>query len=293
MPKNALGDDNKSDCVLPGGVCATDTDAEYMRRYLLTKQRSVPRDKAQVVAALMKLLSVESEAAIWEHHAFRKFVGESHARNVLNTRFKPCGPANCVDLLSDRNIDNVLAQWALHSEELFGRKFYHVPFQMIDFDKFKTEFSTLDIPGLKRKGFDCFGCVLNTDVSSGPGIHWFCVFGDLRGDTGTLEYFNSSGRRPYEEITRWRERKKLEALKQNMNLVDIDATFRRLQFTNTECGVWSLVYIRKRLEGKPPDWLATQRITDADITAYRAQLFRECDAKSGGEEGVQRLGRLG
>lgn len=264
-----------TDCVLPGGVCATETDLEYMRRFLLAKCKAAPRRPGLIVEALCRFLGVDSEVEIWEAASFRRFVGESHATAVLKTRFKPKGPANSTALLSDSNIDNVLAQWQTHSERLFGCRFYHVRFQMIDFDEQRTEFSRLDIPGLKRQGFDCFGCVLNTDVSSGPGIHWFCVFGDLRGDVGTLEYFNSSGRRPYEAVTRWRERKKLEALRAGLRLIDVDAVFRRLQFSNTECGVWSLVYIRKRLEGKPPDWLATHRITDADVTAYRAQLFRE------------------
>jgi hypothetical protein len=280
----------ENECALPGttavtGTCLAPSDkvVHHLRGFL----ESIPQGRSytnmsmkHMVLALEEILNVPSEAAIWEHPRFRKFVGEQLADEVLASRYKPSGPAHSTALLDNFNIDNSLKQWSKHSGKLFGKKFYHMPFQMIDFRKTGSELSYIDLGELVRKGYDSFGVVLNTDVSTGRGKHWFCIYGDFahrgtREDPYQLEYFNSSGNVPMDEVAIWLEETCHNFLKYHGKHCEIVRSVpRRLQNSNTECGMWSLLYIRSRLEGKPANWFYVSRTNDADMIEYRSRIFR-------------------
>jgi hypothetical protein len=79
---------------------------------------------------------------------------------------------------------------------------------MIDFEITNSELATFDWRQLYKQGFRTFGSVINTDKSTGGGIHWFAVFGDFRDASApTIEYFNSSGKMPMNEIIYWMNKK--------------------------------------------------------------------------------------
>jgi len=234
-----------------------------------------------VVEVLKKELGVFSESNIWENERFKNYAGINDSTYVLNNYFKPEGPYNSTALLNNFNIDATLKQWKDHSDTLFKCKFYHVPFQMIDFAKTKTELATLDIYNVIKSGYNCLGVVLNTDVNTGRGKHWFCLFCDFKhsgsiDDPYTLEYFNSSGNPPMSEVEIW-----LQTNKHNMkktydkNCSIVRSASRRLQHSQTECGVWSLMYIKSRLENRGVNWFYKVRADDRDMILLRKHLFRK------------------
>jgi len=47
----------------------------------------------------------------------------------------------------------------------------------------------------------------------------------------------------------------------------------RHQRGDTECGVYSLYYIRQRLEGTPARWFATDTVPDDAMIKFRKHLF--------------------
>ena len=155
-------------------------------------------------------------------------------------------------------------------------------FQMIDFALNGTALQKIDIYQLMKDDYDCFAVVLNTDVSTGRGKHWFCLFMDLNhkgtaNDPITIEYFNSSGYEPRPQVLTWIQTTKYDMLKDhNIHMKVIYATEgRQIQYSRTECGVWCLVYILARLSDKPHNWLVKAKVSDSDITEYRQRLFRE------------------
>ncbi len=152
---------------------------------------------------------------------------------------------------------------------------------MIDFAKTRTELSKINLYKLIEDGYDCMGVVLNTDVSTGRGKHWFCLYCDLNhsgkpDDPITIEFFNSSGFEPRPEIIVWME----STCHDMMSKYDIYckiinvANGRQLQFSRTECGVWSLVYILSRLCNHEPEWIIKVKANDNDMIKYRKKLFR-------------------
>lgn len=261
-------------------VCSSPNEINIMKNFIQELGLNIPKSDKEIVELLKKELGVDSESAIWENKQFKEFVGENKAQDILKNIFKPIGPNNSTALLDNFNIDETLEQWSVHGMKLFGRKFYHIPFQMIDFAKVKSELSRTRLEDIIKKGYDCFGVVLNTDISSGRGKHWFCLFGDFkhagtREDPYTLEYFNSSGNPPMNEVEIWMQKAAHDLLRDTGKVVEIVRSMtRRIQYSNTECGVFSLMYIYSRLQGHPSDWFYKVKAGDDDMIKMRAHFFR-------------------
>lgn len=265
-----------SECLFEKKICSSENDLKLMKEFLTTNEN----DEMELIKLMKKKLNVSTEAKIWENQQFKNFVGDRKAEFILKNKFKPIGPNDSTALLDNYNIDETLRQYQNHSDTLFNRKFYHIPFQMIDFDQTGTELSTFSIGDVIKNKFDCFGVVLNTDISSNRGKHWFCLFGDLKhrgtkDDPYTLEYFNSSGNQPMNQVEIFMKRSTYNLLKEEGKICEIIRSApRRLQYSSTECGVWSLMYIRSRLMGYSSKYFYDISANDKDMIAMRAHFFR-------------------
>lgn len=260
-------------------LCSREKEMSAMRKYLKSLGKPIPEKAPDVVIATMKELQVENEADIFYSAKFRWFYGGLASDESISKIFKPLGPKNNTNLLDNYNIDNSIRQWAENGEQEFKKRIKHIPFQMIDFEERGTELSRLKVDSLIGK-YDCFAVVFNTDVSTGRGKHWFCVYGDLqhkgdKSDPIALEYFNSSGLPPRPQCLVWLEKTRSVLLDKGIECKIIYSTKnKQIQFSKTECGVWSLLYILSRLEGHPSDWLLSVKADDSDMIKYRKHLFR-------------------
>jgi len=179
------------------------------------------------------------------------------------------------------DIDSVLESFALNEKY----KFHNVKCQCIDFQcpvKFggicmPTELGRiklLDIYENKKK--DTLGVIVNTDYTGNRGIHWFSLFVNMRTLPWTIEYFNSSGKLPMTQITAWQNKMQNELKKDNKTSKIVIAN--RLQHqrdTNSECGMYAIYYIYKRLEGTPFELFDKRRITDREMIEMRRRVFKE------------------
>ena len=304
--------ENATECAfgvrpLAGSVCSAPEQLQAMQAYLRASAPELPLSAGadptprSTVAAMKRALGVPSEASIYESAAFQGFIGRMRALQVLDERFLVPGPRDSTELLSNRHIEGVLDQLAREFPD-----FLHVPFQMIDFLERRTELARLDVVDALRRGYRRFGCVLNTDESSGHGKHWFCLFldfsrlsdADLEGCLArrhgaqaqdalerlvrwtpacTLEYFNSSGNPARPQVERWC-RAQEHALRTRelpgLNLWALQASDLRHQWSHTECGVYALFYIWQRLQGRPFTDFAEIWVTDAQMIHARASFFR-------------------
>lgn len=261
-------------CVVGGPVCAKFNDVERLRKVLHAANVPTGKSHESVIAAGMKHFKSADELEMWTHPSLKKL------SVATSGRFKPFGPHDSVQLLNNHNIDETLKLYETNSQEMFGIKFKAIPFQMIDFAEVGTELSNDNLVyDLIQNKYDAFAVVLNTDVSSGRGKHWFCIFGDLQhagtaADPYVIEYFNSSGNPPMSPVAVWIEKTKMDLIEDHkLHVVRLDCVPQILQQSHTECGVWSLMYIRSRLDGKPPNWFYSVKTTDDDITAIRKLFF--------------------
>lgn len=233
------------------------------------------------MALVKNTLNVVNEQDIWHDSRFRRTIGMSHqdVDDVVLRTYKVRGPADSTALLNNMNIDSVMEQWA-RNYRMHGKAFYHMAFQMIDFAETGGELANLSLAELINKKYDCFGVVINTDVSTGGGKHWFCVYGDLchegtDADPIVIEFFNSSGNGPVDQMLEWMEGTIHEMWRDHKLRVEwVRAAPTRLQNSNTECGMWSLMYIKNRLDGHDVDYFYKAGIKDSDMIKARQQLFR-------------------
>jgi len=259
--------------------------------------------EAAAVRAAARVLGCTSESCVIAHPALHKFVVEHRLAPPnaleleLGLHFKAPGPRNSLALLSNYNLDETLQRWGRVFTE-----FFPCPFAMMDFDSNGDYFGEANFPailegraevelgsgvGRVRRRASCFGCIVNTDTSRGPGKHWVAVFVDCRpppGEPWTVEYFNSAGRPPPRPMVGWMERTRAQLAEyrsgrpENRNTVceavSVPVTDMDHQESQTECGLYALFYIRRRLEGVPYTFFEQQLVPDEAMTTFREHVFR-------------------
>lgn len=121
-----------------------------------------------------------------------------------------------------------------------------------------------------------FGIVVNTDVSSGKGIHWFAVFMDFASTPCTIEYFNSSGY----DVKTPKFKSWMISLADDITRAGKPCKYVRVSeiqhqsATTANCGVYSLYYIWSRLHGTPHVWFAKNKVPDSKMELFRKFVFR-------------------
>jgi hypothetical protein len=256
-------------------VCSPKPVIEKMKEFAKVKGRddiSHTSDPKKLVAGMKEMLNCNSESCVLKRKDFVEFAKIANLEELLNTFFKPEGPATNFGLLSNFNIDDVLDQF---EKKFSSRQFLHIPFQMRDFEKVGTQLATVDLAEKLKSKYKTFGVVLNTDWSSGRGIHWFCIFGEHLGNKIVLEYFNSSGKEPLPEVQAWLQKTKHYLTKELKIPVEIHySTGIVFQNDDHSCGVYCLAYIWLRLEQVSPQWFKADNFNDDMMHKVRKNLFR-------------------
>lgn len=165
----------------------------------------------------------------------------------LKEQLKPDGPTDTT-WMSNFNIEDVLSRLSKVPEH----KFVAFRCELRDFDSDGR--CALDAfectPGW------CYGIVLNTDKSPGRGEHWIAVFADLRADDRwTVEFFNS-GKSTFPEfaklISDWAAKlRKIEGAPSQIDTLNV--VKKQIQFDNTECGVYSVIFVIGRVINIPSE----------------------------------------
>ena len=236
------------------------------------KKLSVSTDK-DVILNLKKIYNCKSESCILTKNEIKQTIGHNAVEKQLSERFKPAGPLDKKEWLSNIDIDGVLGQIA---EKFKHKKFKHIQFQMRDFQNTNSELALTDfVKEYKENGVRCFGVVFNDDISTGRGTHWTAMFGDLSKQPFTIEHFNSSGGGPKNEMREWMIKTK-HMLEKELNVkVEVKEVSKiEHQKDQSSCGPYSLYYIISRLEGVSYSVFEKHRIPDSVMWDFRYHLFR-------------------
>lgn len=276
-----------TECALDvsGSVCSTKNTLKAMKNHLHDKNiKSMDTDK-DIVDSIKKDLKCDTEECVLKNPHFVKDYMKNDIKESLG-RIKPDGPSDSTNLLNNINIDEVLKRLTLKHKDL-----YHMDFQMIDFAGEKdssgwiikngqkitpTELGKIDMAtDVTAKNYKTFCVVMNTDVRTGGGIHWFSLFCDFRTNPITIEYFNSSGNKPVKQIQDWliKTEENLRASGHNAKVVILSGLIHQ-QDSETECGLYSLYYIWNRLNGIPPQNFQNKRIPDSMMYKFRKHCFK-------------------
>lgn len=203
----------------------------------------------------------------WLDQSFMKDISN---KKLLEDQFKPRGPVHKMNWLSTNNIVDVMTMY----ERLYcDFKFFGaVP---IDFDDFVKEIKKIDVSNLRRKGIHRIGVVFNLDTRYESGSHWVALFSNFN-DPGVY-YFDSYGECPApKEILALQKRlcEQLQSIHGSRTVVEFRCNTYRHQYSNSECGVYSMYFILEMLKGRSFDMVTKNIILDEEIKKFRQVYFR-------------------
>jgi hypothetical protein len=282
------GEADEAECgecsiAVDGPVCSDTRAVAIVKDYLKQKERSVVSSGAvEIIAAAKDITDCKTEECALVTIAKENPMASAIVAETIRDNFKVDGPADSTKWLNNSNIDDILAQLVRKHPSV-----YHMPFHMIDFEDQDLPSGKITLKNVSlvkdviNRGKDMFCVVINTDKYGNPGLHWFALFCDFRGSPedasvkhhATIEYFNSSGASAPLRIKEWMSRAEMELEAAGYPTKRISAAVIQHQRSDTECGVYSLYYIYRRIKGASVEEFAT-RIPDAQMIAFRKKMFR-------------------
>jgi hypothetical protein len=135
----------------------------------------------------------------------------------------------------------------------------------------KQEVCSLDLRREFGAGVRSIGMIFNLDPHYKSGSHWVALYIDIHDiEHPRVMYYDSYGMRVPPMIARFMRSLKLQA--PNIYLM---YNGRRSQYSNTECGMFSLYFIINMILGVPFEAFVKKRIPDADMLALRKILFTQ------------------
>lgn len=135
-----------------------------------------------------------------------------------------------------------------------------------------------DLLNQKKKRF---GIVVNTDPHNRGGQHWFSIYFNIDPKIKNfgIYYYDSVAYPPEKEMTAFMEQIKSQIYEVYPEHIakkfEVKHNTERRQYKNTECGVFSIIFLTQCLKNIPCTDICKRMFTDDQINAFRDSLYRE------------------
>ena len=271
---------------------------------ILKKSINIKNDKKYLLKELTdRLENVCNDQVCWLKQKFMREFKDKDPTFYKNLKesFRPVGPEKKFEWLSTIHINEVMRQYEKKHKDF--KFFGAVP---IDFDDLPVlGIKNINFDRLKDEGKTKLGFVFNLDEHWKNGSHWVSMYADL--DKNQIYYFDSYGLKPekrikalVKRIANWcykkdfcvndecsiesvnsesfmkggRSNKPHKPNKIEARLGEIKFNRNRHQYKNSECGVYSLNFILRLLNGHTFEDITTNKVLDDDINKCRDVYFR-------------------
>jgi len=206
----------------------------------------------------------------------------SEKMKILSDYFRPMQPsewkANPHAWLTSDDINKVMKQLEEACPEFKFIGVVPIDFSAPDpYDKTSStkkclnpEFCHVDLKAEKAAGKKVLGAVFNLDPHYKGGSHWVGLAIDL--DSSKVYYFDSYGIKPPEQVARYM--RYLTLLDSNLVL---ESNGRRFQYSNTECGMYSMYFIYCMIKGVDFKKFCKNPVSDKWMYKFR-NIFFDSDA---------------
>lgn len=184
--------------------------------------------------------------------------------------FKPPIPKGKYDWLSTDDIDRVMKQYTKMYPD-----FYFLGTWPMDFEKLHPKFRSFEPKKLQSKGKKRIALVLNEDNSDEPGSHWVGLFMNL--PSRQVHFFDSYGKKPLPPVCKWLTNVNKRIKRDGGKPFTVLWNPHRHQYANSECGVYTINFIVKRLEGKSFKSIVNNQIKDEQMNKRRSTFFNPFD----------------
>jgi hypothetical protein len=221
-----------------------------------------------------------------------KFVLKLNDHDILYKTLRPLGPKYKIKWLSSSDINQIMYQYTFKYDDY--KFFGAIP---LDFEKIELPISyELDkfintIHNLYKDNKYKLGYVINLDKHYQSGSHWVALYINLKDKQ--IYFFDSYGYKPKNEIKKLMsyyyyymykfidDSYKLTRIDFNNdgvcdNPFNIDIKYNNIrhQFKNSECGVYSINFILRLLNGETFDNITKNITTDDEVNQCRQKYFR-------------------
>jgi hypothetical protein len=210
----------------------------------------------------------------WTKQDFIKKMDEKLRDQLQKYTIRPEGPNGQFEWLNTVNIDEVMEQY-----ENVKKDFVFLGAVPMDFQEIKLDgLYNIDLNEQLNKGKTKFGIIFNLDESWQSGSHWVAGFYDIK--NGRFYYFDSYGSRPEKRVANFMKKfYNFFKSKNPNNKSDFRYNTTRHQYENSECGVYSIDFILKLLDGKSFDDIINKKLPDKEVNKLRRQIFRNANFK--------------
>lgn len=218
-----------------------------------------------------KLKNKCSTQQCWIEQDFIKNMNDLAQLQLTKNTFRPKGPQGKFEWLNTLNINDVLSQYQNKYPE-----FLFLGAVPIDFDycPYYPHVKNLNLKKLYDKNIYKIGIIFNLDEHDQPGSHWVGLYADSK--KGEIYFFDSYGIKPEYRIRKLIRRMSehlVEIHKVKPNELKIEYNDIRHQYGDSECGVYSVNFIERMLEGESFKQLSEKKTSDATINQMRKKYF--------------------
>jgi hypothetical protein len=216
--------------------------------------------------------SCESEMCWIRHQCLKHNMDTS----LLSDMFAPTSPEqwkkNPQEWLTTVDIQKVMSQW-----EKADKDFKFLGPSPIDYDTHQVfgecvweEICKFDIKDTIKKGKKKIGLIFNLDKHTQPGSHWVALYIDIPKEK--IYYFDSYGDDIPKQIHKFAKTVKQQGAGINMDF-DIKINKKRHQYSETECGMYSLYFIIQLLHDTQFKTFQLEKVPDRKMIRLRKEYF--------------------
>lgn len=211
----------------------------------------------------------------WTKQEFIKNMNEKAREEFLKYTFRPDSPQGKFEWLSTFDINDSMDQYDKNNNNFIFLG--AVPMDFAKLDNLKV--NEIDYKKLVESGIHKIGIIFNLDEHYKSGSHWVALYTDLK--TNNILYFDSYGTKPEARVRKLMRTQANFLKEQGVKLKDIRVDWNkdRHQYGNSECGVYSMNYIIKMVNGAKFDEFCKMKTPDEKINKCRKVYFDKYNPK--------------
>jgi hypothetical protein len=214
-----------------------------------------------------KLKEKCNDQICWTRQPFINKMNKIYKKKLLNNTFRPEGPGGNI-WLDTNNINRVMEQYHEKHPEFIFLGAVPIDFNDLDYLPFKN----MDFNNFKNLNKHKLGIIFNLDESYKSGSHWVALYSDIK--DGKIYYYDSYGIHPEKRIRDFMNRiyKHCKNNCYNRNIILTHNKIRH-QYGGSECGVYSINFILRLLDGDNFHDICNDKTTDEQINRCRKKYF--------------------
>lgn len=278
----------KNEKLYPGASCisadsknklktmANDIDDSKLDELIVKDPELIPDD--EIITKLMRYTGTSSEVELLHNQKIIKFLGHHVVLKELD-RFKPIGSRNYLNGTQSDPMYKTILDW----EKVFPF-FKALPPSVQSKPYIINPVKNIHLKSIINKTSKVFGILLSiATIEETSGWHSVGLLIDARHDDISIEYFDSGSGPPPSAITEWMEREKNDLidsgfLKKNKynNVYTVLVNNKRIhQYDSTSCGMFTLIFMRRRIEGIPYQMFSHSKISTELALDMRRYIYSD------------------